>query len=304
MNYRHIVIYLLVFTSLVFSTELRAEITDNLQYDVQYIVRLQNGDIISGVFDSYVSDPEDGDGIQLRTEVGTAVIYNYQIVEIGEKNNYYRHNHRIYILPTAEPIKNNHYIGNFELMMLYFGAGFGDIVSISGGRSIIPGVPGRHQISTLNLKATLYSSYFGSVNRTLGFALGGNMAFINDRNRFLHLYGVGTLKLSRTSITASMFGKVGGGEFYDVRFGYENLYSMYYEDGAIGIGLGLDTKFSKTHNIHFIGEVWNSNIAKPQNSGFLLGFRLCNSTVAADFGLAVFTAPFIVPFTSFVWTPF
>jgi hypothetical protein len=50
--------------------------------------------------------------------------------------------------------------------------------------------------------------------------------------------------------------------------------------------------------------LWNSDITKPSNSGILLGFRIGNSNVSADFGLAIFTTPYFIPFTSFVWTPF
>jgi hypothetical protein len=57
------------------------------------------------------------------------------------------------------------------------------------------------------------------------------------------------------------------------------------------------------NDVHVICELWNPDIAKPMNSGALLGLRIANTHVAADFGLSVWTAPAIAPFVSFVWTP-
>jgi hypothetical protein len=114
---------------------------------------------------------------------------------------------------------------------------------------------------------------------------------------------VATAALSRTSLTAAIFYKGGSKDIYRIRMA-NNALDLTYGDGAFGLGLGLDTKLSRMHDLHFIGELWNSDATKPTNTGVLLGLRLCNSSFSADFGLSFFTQPFIAPFCSFVWTPF
>jgi hypothetical protein len=68
--------------------------------------------------------------------------------------------------------------------------------------------------------------------------------------------------------------------------------------------MGIDTEISGRHGLHFIGELWNSDVNQPTNSGVLLGLRLFNSGFSADFGVAFFMQPFVAPFASFVITPF
>jgi hypothetical protein len=82
------------------------------------------------------------------------------------------------------------------------------------------------------------------------------------------------------------------------------MYPFVYEDGSFGLALGVDTHLSAWKDVRIIGELWNSNISKPTDTGVLLGVRLGNTKFSADFGLALFTSPFLLPFTSFSWTPF
>jgi hypothetical protein len=269
----------------------------------EYIIVLDNGDILTGYIDEYINSPELGEGIKFKTSIGIAEIFNSQIKTIKTNEENYRHGHRVFLLPTADPIGSNHFIGSFELLFLYMGAGIGDIFSITAGRSIVPGIASSQQLSVLNLKATLFEETFDTIKRKLSLAVGGNLGFVNSNNRMIHYYGTGTFKLSKTSITAAIFYKAGSQDYNKLVF-YDNVVDMYYENGSFGIGMGIDTRFGDTHGLHFIGELWNSNVAKPTHTGVLLGLRLCNSNFSADFGLAFFTQPFVAPFTSFVWTPF
>jgi hypothetical protein len=271
--------------------------------ELEYIVRLTNGDIISGLVIEMVNDPGEGEGIKLKTEVGNAIVFANQIVEITPKDEQYRHNHSVYLLPTAEPISGNHFIGMYELMFLYAGAGAGDILSVTAGHSFLPGISSNQQISILNVKLSLLSLEFEDVARKMTLGVGGNLAFVNSHNRFIHYYGVGTVELSRSKLTAMVFAKLGSKDYYDIYFG-NNRIDLVYEDGAFGIALGLDTKITKRHDLHLIGEIWNSNVTKPSDSGVLLGFRLSNSSFSSDFGITFFTIPYVVPFVSFKWTPF
>lgn len=271
--------------------------------NIKYVIKLENGDIITGYVAEFLSAPEEGEGIKFSTDLGLATIYESQIQLIVRESDYYRHSHRVFLLPTAEPIGDDYFIGAFELGFAYLGAGVGDMFSFTAGRSLIPGIRSDQQISVLNGKATLLQMPLGKTADKLSFALGGNLAFINHDNRLIHLYGTCTVKFHRSAITASVFNKLGSANYNRLNFGH-NFVEMRYQDGAFGIGLGLDTKFKNVHGLHFIGELWNSNVTKPTNTAVFLGLRLAKYNFSSDFGLSFFTQPFVAPFASFVWTPF
>jgi hypothetical protein len=303
--------YLIIFISLIiFNISLSAneEIFKNLRPDknTKLIIKLENGDILTGYVVESVSDPENGEGVKFSTELGVATIYEDQVLELSKYEDYYRHRHRIFLLPTAEPIGNDHFIGDFELLFFYGGFGISDWVSITAGRTIIPGnyVTSKQQGSLINAKVTLMEMPLDFSGKKLSFALGSNLAFLNHNNRFIHYYGVGTLTLNRSSVTASFFYKGGSSDFNDIRLGADLLGVIRYPNGSFGLALGLDTKFSSYHDLHFIGELWNSDVTKPTNTAVFLGLRFCSSKFSADFGLSFFTEPFVAPFCSFVWTPF
>lgn len=271
-------------------------------YDI-YMFKMKNGDVISGYVVELVKHPDFGEGVRVDAELYSTTLYAAFIEEIYLMPNNYRHSHRIFLLPTAEPIGNDHFVGVFELLMLYGGFGIGDIVSVTAGHSMVPGVGFSEQVSILNLKATVYTMHFQSLFATLSFAVGGNMAFVNDQNRFDHIYTMATFSGQKTSVTAGIYYKAGEKNYYRVHV-REYLYDFNYENGAFGIGLGIDTKFSSKHDLHFIGELWNSNVQKPSDTGVFLGFRLGNMHFSSDFGIALFTEPFVIPFASFCWVPF
>ncbi len=271
--------------------------------DYECVVRLKNGDLITGVITDVLNSETEGVGIKILTELGKATIYSNQIAEIRVKDDYYRHNHRVFLLPTANPIKTNHFVGSFELLFLYFGAGISDFFSITAGRTIVPQITSSQQISLINAKFTFLSMEFDSVARMVTLALGGNLGFANHNNRFQHLYLVSTVKLYKTELTGTVLYKIGSDDFNFIYYG-NNLQELKYPNGSFGIGLGIDTEIPRIKGLHFIGELWNIDVERPTNTALMLGLRLCNTSVAADFGLALFTQPYIFPFVSFVWTPF
>ncbi|MDA3842755.1 MAG: hypothetical protein PF588_00110 [Candidatus Kapabacteria bacterium] len=270
----------------------------------EYVIRMENGDILSGYVTEMMSDPDAGDGMRFKTEIGTAMIYEYQILEIRPVKKNYRHNHRVYFLPTAEPIGDNHFVSVFELLFLYGGFGISDWFSFTAGHSMIPGIRSDEQITSANAKFTFFNHPIDEDGHVLSLAAGGNLAFINDANRIMHFYGVSTMRFSRTTLTAMVFYKTFGQD-YDYKINmYDTQTYLYYPDGQFGISLGIDTKFSTRHDLHFIAELWNKNVTQPTSSGVLIGLRLCNSNFSTDFGISFFASPFVAPFVSFVWTPF
>jgi hypothetical protein len=272
--------------------------------EIEYMIRMNNGDIITGFVVEFINDTEKGEGIKFETAIGIAKIYASQIVEIKTMEESYRHNHRVFLVPTAEPISDNHFAGMFEILFFYGGFGISDYVSFTFGRSLIPQIRSDEQITNFNLKLSLLSFDFeDDLAENFSLALGGNLIFLNHNNKISHIYAVGTLRLKKTTLSALMFYKTNEQAFYTLRFG-QNAFDFQYPGGAFGLGMGLDTEISKRHGIHVIGELFNGNINQPSNSGITLGIRFANTSISADFGMAVFTSGGFAPFTSFVWTPF
>ena len=102
-----------------------------------------------------------------------------------------------------------------------------------------------------------------------------------------------------------MFAKVAGEDVYTITG--SNLFgpaSFQLQNGAFGVGIGLDTRFPEMRNLHFVGELWNADITRPSNTDLYLGLRLGSTAVAMDFGLTIVPGPAAIPTVAFAWTPF
>ncbi|MFA7626752.1 MAG: hypothetical protein WCZ17_06855 [Candidatus Kapaibacterium sp.] len=271
--------------------------------DTEYVIRLKNGDLITGYLVEILEDTSKGGSIKFRTQVGTTVIYVTEIIEVQIKDDLNRQSHRVFIMPTAEPIGNNHFISNYMIAFFYAGFGIYDYVSISAGRSVIPTVLRQDQISLLNVKGTLFSMDWDSMKGGMSIGVGANLAFINDKNKFSHIYSNITFIGERTDITGMFFVKTGEMDYYEFRFA-ERIYDAVYTNNSFGIGVGLTTKFSERHDLYFVGEIWNTDIAKITSTGILGGLRVQNSSFSADFGLMYISPSSLIPVFNFAWTPF
>ncbi|MBK9246539.1 MAG: hypothetical protein IPM69_00115 [Ignavibacteria bacterium] len=116
-------------------------------------MRLKTGDILTGYIVELVTDETEGAGIKIKTAIGIATIYAKQIADLRLQEEANRHSHRLYIMPTAEPIGSNHFIGNYEGVFLYAGAGW-KFLSVTAGRTFVPTVPSSEQFSVMTAKAT------------------------------------------------------------------------------------------------------------------------------------------------------
>lgn len=274
--------------------------------EIDYIVRLANGDLLTGkileIIPKGADTPEEG--IILETMLGKLTIFVGEISEIRPRRSFYRHNHRAYIMPTAEPIGTDHFLGLWEFLFLYGGVGITDYVSVTAGRTIAPFVAFEEQATLVNVKITPASFELDESGNRLFTCIGGNFALANAVNPFWHAYAGATFKSSRTSITGHVFCKVNEPSVYRIRAGNFLDFSARYPGGTIGIGAALDTRLSDRHDLHFIGELWNANVLQPSATAVLCGLRISNSAVSMDAGLAFFTQPFVFPFVSFAWTPF
>jgi len=292
-------LFLLVFGFKLFAAGLSFE---EVEEGHNYIFRLANGDVISVlVIEKTILD--DKFALKIRTLIGNTTIFEDEIAEIRLLNDFYRHNHRVYLLPTAIPIKNNHFIGNYELGLFYAGAGIVDFASFYAGRSILPFAYPDQEISVANLKFSYPAFKIDDFNANIWLGGGANIAFINSYNKFFHYYINSTFQGEKSTLTALLFYKAGEKDIYNIRFKNE-LYNLSYPNGAFGVAFGVDTKFSHRNDLHFIGEIWNSDVNNPSNTLILIGLRLAGTKFSSDFGLAFITEPLAFPFFSFVWTPF
>lgn len=299
MKYLFLLLLLLLFPSLVIPFDFQDELTSGKNY----VLRLKNGDIITGEIVSFVEDKEEGKGIKFETEFGIATIYFYQIAEIKPIESYYRQSHKYFLLPTAIGIGNDHFVGAMELFFFYGGFGITDYFSLIAGRSFLPTLYSNQQLTLLNVKGSLPKLALEDVVREIHFAFGGNLAFANNNNRFVHLYGVVTALFYKTSLSFSLFYKMGSRDIYLIRFA-NSVQDVIYQDGSFGISAGFDTKLPNFKDVHIVGELWNIDIAKPTKTGVFLGVRFANDEFSSDFGFAFFTQPFFAPFVNFVWNPF
>lgn len=292
--------------------------------DIEYRVRLINGDIITGKILELLTKEEvakelqptekttntektsnkaPDEAIRLENALGVLTIFASEIVEIIPRSASYRHNHRLYIMPTAEPISGNAFLGVWQLLFAYVGVGITDYVSITGGRSIIPGIQPSEQATLANLKITPFATPIDESGTRIFTCVGGNLALLNENNIVGHIYAGATFKGSRTSLTGQVFYKVNSPNTYTIRGGNLFSFNANYPQGTFGLGLGLDSRLSDRHDVHFIGELWNADVLRPSNSALLVGLRLCNTSLSMDFGFAIVPQPLAIPFVSFAWTP-
>jgi hypothetical protein len=272
--------------------------------DRVFFVRLINGDVLTGPLLA-VERSDDGVALRIGATIGRAKVYLREIAFLRAIDDAYRHRHRGYILPTAQPIGDDHFLGVWELAFLYAGGGIGPI-SITGGRTLVPGIPMSDQFSVVNVKVTVHEADNGLVEGGKQYyAVGVNGAWLNDKNFMGHVYGSATFTGRRTQVTTTMFAKVSGEDLATINVGtLVNPFVLPYANGAIGIGLSLDTRMPSFNDLHVIAELANADITRPANTILYLGLRTASSSIAMDFGIALAPGPLAIPAVAFAWTPF
>ena len=272
--------------------------------EATYIIRLTNGDMLSGPIVETSSDAG-GAFVRIGASIGRAKIYAKEIDWIGTRDDQYRHRHRGFIMPTAQPIRGDHFISLVEGVLPYFGVGISEYVSITGGRSLIPAIPWQDQVSVLNAKFTIAKSENGLVDEGFQYyAVGVNAGWLNDVNFMGHIYGVATWTGKRTQASTMFFAKVAGKDAPIISAGtIISPFGFAYTNGTIGAALSLDTRFPEFHDLHFVGELWAQDLTKPANTMLYTGLRTANTVIAMDFGLALVPGPMVFPLVAFAWTP-
>ncbi|MEN3026422.1 MAG: hypothetical protein ABDH31_01790 [Chlorobiota bacterium] len=267
----------------------------------RYLIRLINGDLLEGTFLGEALIADSLPAWRFRTLIGVATIAHREIAELKPLHAAYRHSHRIFIQPTAEPVDGNSFVGLAGLFALYGGLGFQDWLSIVAAHTLLPRVSMAEQLWALNTKFTLLRTTNSISYVTI--AVGAQVSSLTARHQILHLYTVASFRGERSCLSGTIFAKVAGDDILTVRAGSWGSVTFGYAAGAVGIGVGLEVRPLARRDLHFLAELWNSDIRSPSRTGLLVGVRLSNSVLALDFGVFWFGYPYAVPAANITWTP-
>lgn len=272
--------------------------------ELVYYVRMSNGDVLSGL-STQVKEDGKGNYIELTTINGRIKIYEENIAWIGLYIDSYRADSRGLLIPNAEPIGNDSYVGVTEAVMPTVGIGYTPYLNVVAGRTIIPGIGAENQFSIVNIKSTLYEAENGLVEGGKQFyAVGFNASWLNDVNFIGHLYGVATFTGKRTRVSTLVHWKAAGKEVYTVSSGtLANSFQFPYINGTLGVGLMMDVRFPELHDVHVLAELWGADLTRPSQSGLFLGLRQTNNQLTYDFGFGLLPRGVLVPIVNFAWTP-
>ena len=187
-------------------------------------------------------------------------------------------------------------MSNYELGFLYGGVGFGNGATITAGMSILPGIAISQQIFHLGAKFT--------VERNSGYelAVGAAYSFLTSDYPYSHIYGVMTLPVGTARYSAMVFARVTGDDEAPIgiqAFNADTTRFTIFYTGSLGVALGFDAPAFGRDDIRWVGEIWNHDVQRPQNTVSIIGVRVLNDRLSADFGVGLFTVPFIVPVTRF-----
>ncbi len=290
-----------IFTNDIFSTI-------KLQRESLYRIRLVNGDILTGQFkekgeNGIREDSTIIESIILKAIIGDITLYSDEIAHIQTIRNVYRQQSSLYFMPTADPIHSDTYISLTQLAFAQLGFGYQDI-SINGGMTFIPGLSFEEQGKHIDVKYTFYEEEQDIIPGHYSLAGGYSFIFANNANLIQHAYMVGSFHMPRTTLTTALFFKTGSEDIYEAYAGKWGSGIINYNDGALGFGLGFDIRLNSRNDTRVLAELWCADIMRPRNSAGFIGIRLHNDRYSMDAGLAMFTAPAIVPAVRFQWLPF
>ncbi len=261
---------------------------------LRYIVLMKSGDRFRGNLDSY-SDST----VTILTEFGDVVIDKRLIRRFIPLSGPYRNRAEHFLMPTASAHGSGGFINDYELGFLYGGFGFGWGATITAGMTAIPGIPFSSQIYHLGAKFTVQD------NADFGLAFGATHSWLTTEYPYTHIYGVATFHAGTLRYSLMMFYKATGADHGVIRVAPFNAvdtteFKFFYE-GDFGVAIGMDAPLFGRDDMYLVGEIWNNDIRKPGNTVSIAAIRVTNETLSADFGFALFTAPFVVPVMRFTW---
>ncbi|MGA1249907.1 MAG: hypothetical protein ACO3YM_05425 [Candidatus Kapaibacteriota bacterium] len=279
-----------------------------LKKDQSYRIRLMNGDILTGQYkekgdNTIREDSAIIESIVMKTIIGDITLYADELLKIDQVGNAYRHSSSLYFMPTGDAIGKNAYVSLTQLAFAQCGFGFENI-SINGGITLIPGLSFDEQGKHVNVKYTFYEEQQDIIPGHYTLAGGYSLIYANSANVLQHAYMTGSFHMPRTTLTTALFFKTGSNDVYEASAGRWGSGIIRFNNGSLGFGLGFDVSLTARHDTKVIAELWCSDIMRPRNSAGFLGLRLCNDRYSMDAGLAMFTAPAIIPAVKIQWLPF
>jgi hypothetical protein len=279
-----------------------------LKKDETYRIRLINGDVLTAQYKekgeyALREDSTKIESILVKTMLGDFTLYSDEIASMHLTRQSYRQQSSLYFMPTANAIGSDSYVSLTQLVFAQAGFGYENI-SINGGMTIIPGLSFEEQGKYLNVKYTFYEESQEIIPGHYTLAGGYSLIYANTANAIQHAYMVGSFHMPRTTLTTALFFKTGSENVYEASAGRWGSGIINYNDGALGFGLGFDIRLSSRQDTRVLAELWCADIMRPRNSAGFIGIRLSNDRYSMDAGLAMFTAPAIVPAVKFQWLPF
>lgn len=259
---------------------------------LQYVVLMKNGDAFRGNLIGYTDST-----MIVQTDFGRVTIPKDQISSFVAREGPYTRRPQHFLMPTASPNGPGGFLSDYELGFLYGGFGLGYGATITAGITLIPGIPLRSQLYHVGAKFTIERS------KEMELAVGATYTWFTSEFPYSHIYAVGTFPLGSARYSAMIMYRVTGQDIAPIAitpFGSQDTtrFNLFYA-ASIGAAFGFDGPAFGRDDIRWLGEIWNNDITKPQNTVSMLGVRVTNESLSADFGVAIFTAPAIFPVTSF-----
>jgi hypothetical protein len=263
---------------------------------LRYIVKMESGDAFRGNLIGYTDTT-----VTIQTEFGTVTIAKRLISEFIPLEGPYRRRPNHFLMPSASPNGPGGFISNYELGFLYGGFGLGYGATVSMGATLVPTVSLRSQLYHIGAKFTIERS------ADYELAVGAAYSFLTLDYPYAHIYGVGTFPFGSGRYSVMVFYRASGQETAPIALqafssdeSDTTRFTVHY-DGSLGAAVGFDAPAFGRDDMSWVGEIWNNDLTKPQNTVSLLAIRVTNEHLSADFGLALFSQPFVVPVTSFTW---
>ncbi|MBC8144894.1 MAG: hypothetical protein H7X80_04855 [bacterium] len=260
---------------------------------LRYIVLMKSGDSFRGNLVSHTDST-----VTIRTEFGRVVIAKNLVDEFIAVDGPYLKRPNHFLMPTGSPNGPGGFISNYELGFYYGGFGLGNGATITAGATLIPGIALKHQLYHAGAKITVER------NEDFDLALGASYTFITTDHPYGHAYVVGTFPAGTARYSVMILYRVSGEDFAQIAlapFGGDSLKFSVNYGPSVGAAFGFDGPAFGRDDMLWFGEIWNNDMSKPQNTVSLVGIRLMNENLSADFGIALFTAPFVAPVFSFTW---
>lgn len=260
---------------------------------LRYIVLMKSGDSFRGNLVAHTDTT-----VTVRTEFGRVTIAKDLVEKFIPLDGPYRRRSQHFLMPTASPNGPGGFVSNYELGFYYGGFGIANGATITLGATLIPGVPLRHQLYHAGAKFTI------DRNDDFEVALGATYTWITTENPYGHVYAVMTMPAGTGRYSIMALYRATGEDFATIAvapFGGDTLKTSMHYPATLGAAFGFDGPAFGRDDMMWFGELWNNDVSKPQNTVTLVGIRLMNENLSADFGIALFTAPFVAPVISFMW---